>query len=303
MTPEPVSIIEVGPRDGLQYEAAATALSVEDKIAFIERLAAAGLTRIEAGSFVSPKAVPQMAGSAEVAARLSRHPLAEGVQFSYLVPNRKGLDMAAEAGVSEIAVFVAASDAFSLANINATVEESFVRLAEVFREAPRLGMRVRGYVSTIFGGPKGEVITPARVTAVAQRLLDNGVFEVSLGDTTGIGTPETTEELLRAFERAGIPKAVTALHFHDTGGRAIDNVAVAYDMGIRTFDSSAGGLGGCPYAESPRGNVATEDVVWFLEERRGLVTGIDREALRAASAFMLAKIGKASQARCGASPE
>lgn len=292
-----VSILEVGPRDGLQYEKTAIGLSADDKVTFIEMLADAGLKRIEAGSFVSPKAVPQMAGSAEVAARLARHPLARSVQFSYLVPNRKGLDAAAEAGVTEIAVFVAASDAFSLANINATVEESFVRLAEVFSEAPKLGMRVRGYVSTIFGGPKGEIITPERVAEVAQRLLDNGIYEVSLGDTTGIGTPETTEILLAAFERTGIPKPVTAMHFHDTGGRAIENVAVSYDMGIRTFDSSAGGLGGCPYAESPRGNVATEDVVMFLETRRGVRTGVDLEALKAASAFMLAQVGKASQAR------
>ena len=286
-----VRIVEVGARDGLQNEPRALHLSVEDKRDFIARLAASGLRHIEGGAFVSPKAVPQMAGSLELAQALQNITLPDGVRLSWLVPNLRGLETAERAGATEIAVFIAASDAFSRANINATVGESLARLEPVIAAALAKGIAVRGYISTVFGY-HDEPFAPQKVAALAKRLLEAGAYEVSLGDTTGIGTPQRTAQLIDALEAAQIPLTRIAMHLHDTGGRAIENVAVAYDRGIRVFDASAGGLGGCPYADSPKGNLATETLVAFLEDERGVETGVNRASLAEAARFMLARIGK-----------
>jgi hydroxymethylglutaryl-CoA lyase len=284
-----VTIVEVGARDGLQYEAAI--LPVSQRLELIEKLAATGLTRIEGGSFVNPKILPQMAGSAELATRMQHMAWPPHLRVSWLVPNERGLDVALEAGVTEIALFIATSDAFSKANINCTVEESFQRIAPVAKRALQAGMLVRGYVSTIFGF-KDEVISPTRTMDVSQHLLDLGCYEVSLGDTTGIGTPQTTAALLEEATRRTIPFGTLALHLHDTGGRAIENIAIGYEMGIRTFDSAVGGLGGCPFAGSPKGNVATSSVLDYFT-RNHIPHGVDKAAIDEISTWVKTLVGKA----------
>jgi len=274
-----VTVVEVGPRDGLQNETVEVASDA--KVAFIEALAAAGLPVVEATAFVSPKAIPQLADGDEVFRRIRKLP---GVRYPVLVPNEKGMDRAEAAGVREIAVFTAASETFNRKNINASIDESFARFAPVVARATRGGMRVRGYVSCGFGCPYEGPVTPAAVARVAVRLLEAGCREISLGDTIGVGHPAQVRALVRAI--AGeVSLDRVALHLHDTYGRAVANVWAGYEAGVRTFDASLGGLGGCPYAPGASGNVATEDVV-DLFERAGVRTGVDLVALVRATAWL-----------------
>ena len=281
-----VTIVEVGPRDGLQNEAAAVATDV--KVAFVDALSAAGLPVIEATAFVSPKAIPQLADGEDVYRRIAKLP---GVRYPVLVPNEKGLDRAEAAGVGEIAVFTAASETFNRKNINASIDESFARFAPVIRRARTAGMRVRGYVSCVFGCPYEGVIAPPSAARVARRLLDAGCDEVSLGDTIGVGVPTQVPEVVSRCVDAGVPLSRLALHFHDTRGTALANVAEGLRQGVRIFDSSAGGLGGCPYAPGAAGNVATEDLVYLLHGM-GYETGVDLSLVVAASRALSAAIAR-----------
>ncbi len=274
--PQQVSIVEVGARDGLQNETAVIELPV--KLAFIDGLVRAGLKRIEAGSFVSPKWVPQMADSAAVFNSLGQD---SGATFSALTPNEKGMLAAIDAGVDEVAVFAAASESFSQRNINCSIEQSLERFQPVFRLARQHNLPVRGYVSCVMGCPYEGAISPDAVLAVSQTLLDKGCFEISLGDTIGTGTPGQTAQLLSTLLKT-IPASKLAVHFHDTYGQALANILVALQHGISVIDSAAGGLGGCPYAAGASGNVATEDVVYMLNGM-GIDCGVDINALVAAS--------------------
>ena len=274
--PRQVSIVEVGARDGLQNEASVIELPV--KLAFINGLLRAGLKRIEAGSFVSPKWVPQMADSAAVFNGL---PQGTGATFSALTPNEKGMLAAIDAGVDEVAVFAAASESFSQRNINCSIAQSLERFEPVFRLARQHNLRVRGYVSCVMGCPYEGAIRPDAVLAVSQTLLDKGCYEISLGDTIGTGTPGQTAQLLSTLLKT-IPASKLAVHFHDTYGQALANILVALQHGISVIDSAAGGLGGCPYAAGASGNVATEDVVYMLNGM-GIDCGVDINALVAAS--------------------
>jgi hydroxymethylglutaryl-CoA lyase len=270
--PSHVRLVEVGPRDGLQNEA--QPISVADKVQLVDALSAAGLSYIEVGSFVSPKWVPQMAGSAEVFAQIQRKP---GVTYGALAPNLRGFDDALAAGVKEVAVFAAASEAFSQRNINCSISESLERFAPIMAAAKQHGISVRGYVSCVLGCPYEGEIAPEQVAAVARELYAMGCYEVSLGDTIGTGTAGATRRL---FEVVGaqVPRDKLAGHFHDTYGQAIANIYASLLEGIHVFDSSIAGLGGCPYAKGASGNVATEDVLYLLN---GLAidTGIDLQAL------------------------
>lgn len=280
-----MKIVEVGPRDGLQNEK--QALSTAVKLELIRRLAASGLRSIEAGAFVSPKWVPQMAGSAEVMAGLD---LAGPVSYPVLVPNEQGLDAALEAGAREIAVFGAASESFSRRNINASIAESLQRFAPVMARAQAAGVPVRGYVSCVVGCPYEGRIAPAKVAEVAARLLDMGCYEISLGDTIGVGTPSSVLAMLEAVSKA-VPMTQLAGHFHDTYGMAISNIHACLNAGMMTFDSSVAGLGGCPYAQGASGNVATEDVVYLLHGE-GHDTGVDLAALVDTAWFIADALGK-----------
>jgi hydroxymethylglutaryl-CoA lyase len=273
---EKVRIVEVGPRDGLQNEK--TTIPTEVRVELIEALADAGLGTIEVGAFVHPKRVPQMAGTAEVWRALDKR---EGIDYPVLVPNMKGLERALEAGVRSIAIFTAASDTFNTRNINMTVDESFAVYAPVAARAREEGLRIRGYVSTACGCPYEGEVAPERVLEVAARLLDLGCYEVSIGDTTGVGTPLQVQGLVSLLMEV-IPPERLAMHFHDTRGMAVANTLAALELGIATYDSSAGGLGGCPYAPGASGNVATEDLV-YLFESLGIETGVDLEKLLAAA--------------------
>src|SRR5580692_1972658 len=267
-----VRIVEVGPRDGLQNEK--TPVSVEGRVAFIEALLAAGLHTVEVGAFVSPKAIPQMRRSDEVLRGVSRHTDGE---FHVLVPNEKGYEVARAAGARVIAVFGSASEGFSRANINCSVAESIERFKPVIACARADGVKVRGYISCVLGCPYDGKIEPQAVVDVAKILWDLGCYEVSLGDTIGVGTPNKARELLRAV--AGhVPIAHLAMHFHDTYGQALANLYAGMEEGARVIDSAAGGLGGCPYAPGATGNVATEDVVYMLEGL-GIATGVDMTKL------------------------
>jgi hydroxymethylglutaryl-CoA lyase len=280
-----VQVVEVGPRDGLQNER--EILPTESKIELIEALAATGLKRIESGSFVSPKQVPQMADSAEVFTRLHRDP---SVTYSALVPNLKGLEAALASRVQDIAVFASASESFSEKNIRCSISDSLARYSDVAREALRQGMRVRGYVSCVLGCPYEGFVPPARVAPVVQSLFDMGCFEVSVGDTIGAGTPETTGDLLELLLES-MRAAQLAVHFHDTAGRALQNIQVALERGIRVIDASIAGLGGCPFAPGSPGNVATEEVVLALHAR-GFETGVDERALLAVAERAADMLGK-----------
>jgi hydroxymethylglutaryl-CoA lyase len=283
---ERVRIVEVGPRDGLQNEA--VAVSVETRVAFIEKLIAAGLTSIEAGSFVSPKWVPQMAGTAEVLRAFARR---DDVTLPVLVPNKKGLDDALEAGAREIAIFGAASETFSLKNINCSIADSFARFKPVAERALAAGLRVRGYVSCVLGCPYEGQVPRQKVAEVAAALAELGCYEISLGDTIGVGTPRAAREMLRAVaDRVPLPQL--AVHFHDTYGQAVANIHACLEEGVRGVDSSAGGLGGCPYAKGASGNVATEDAAYLLNGL-GFETGVDRAAVIEASRFIFEALGKA----------
>ena len=288
-----VRIVEVGPRDGLQNEKAP--VSVEGRVAFIEALLAAGLHTVEVGAFVSPKAIPQMAGSDEVLRRVSH---LGGGEFHVLVPNEKGYEAARAAGAKVIAVFGSASEGFSRANINCSVAESIERFKPVIARARADGVKVRGYISCVLGCPYDGKIEPQAVVDVAKILWDLGCYEVSLGDTIGIGTPKKARELLRAV--AGhVPMAHLAMHFHDTYGQALANLYAGMEEGARVIDSAAGGLGGCPYAPGATGNVATEDVVYMLEGL-GVATGVDMTKLVEATNEISKLIGRAPVSRVAA---
>ena len=265
--PPRVQLVEVGPRDGLQNEPAH--VSTTEKIAFVNRLADAGHSRIEVSAFVSPKWVPQMADATEVFAGLTRKP---GVRYSALVPNLKGLERARAANVDEVAIFPAASETFSTRNINQTIGEAMAAAKEVCGAARAAGLRVRGYLSTVFGCPFEGDVPVARVVELTARLLDMGAFEVSLSDTIGIAHPRQVSDVLNEVTKR-VPVGSLALHFHDTRGTALVNVYAGLEAGVTTYDASAGGLGGCPYAPGATGNAATEDVVYMLDGL-GIATGV-----------------------------
>lgn len=270
---EIVKIVEVGPRDGLQNEA--VTLSSEEKVQLIRHLKNAGLKNIEAGAFVSPKAVPQMADSAYVMEGLSM--FSEGLSLPVLVPNLKGYEAAVASGAKEIAVFASASESFSKKNINCSIEESFGRFLDVFEKAKEDEVKVRGYVSCVAGCPYEGQIQNAKVVSVVEKLYSMGAYEVSLGDTIGVANPAQVKRLL--FDvTSSVPVSKIALHMHDTYGQALANIYGGLEFGVRTIDSSIGGLGGCPYAAGSSGNVATEDVVYLLDGL-GFATGIDLEML------------------------
>ena len=286
-----IRIVEVGPRDGLQNEK--QMVSTEVKVEFIRLLVATGLKTIEATSFVSPKWVPQMADHVEVMKAIM--PAGGGVSFPVLVPNLRGLEAAVAAGAKEVAVFAAASETFSRKNINCSIEESLERFEPVFAAAKQAEVRVRGYVSCVLGCPYEGDVDPARVAEVAGRLVDAGCYEISLGDTIGAGTPGRTKAMLmRVMDR--VPAASLAGHFHDTYGQALANVYAALEMGVRVFDASVSGLGGCPYAPGAAGNVATEDLVYMLEGS-GSSTGVDLNALIQAGNFICEKLGRETQSK------
>jgi len=278
-----VTIVEVGPRDGLQNEHAA--VSTADKIEFVNRLSAAGLAVVEVSAFVSPKWVPQMADAAEVFAGITR---VAGTRYTALVPNLAGLDRAIAAGVSEIAVFASSTETFSRKNINQSIDESLATYRAVCERAIGAGVRVRGYLSTAFGCPFEGAVAPEQVAAVAEQLLALGVFEVAVSDTIGIAHPGQVPSVLDAVTRR-VPLAQIALHFHDTRGKALANVFAALQYGVSTFDASAGGLGGCPYAPGAAGNLATDDLIYMLDGL-GIETGVSLAKVSEASAFIATKI-------------
>ena len=288
--PEHVKIVEVGPRDGLQNEA--VALSANDKQVLVEALADTGLRAIEAGSFVSPKWVPQMAGSDEVFAGLNRR---DGVTYSALTPNLKGLERALEVGVDEVAVFAAASQSFSQKNINCSIAESLQRFEPVVELARRRQLPVRGYVSCVIGCPYEGGIAAHAVAEVSASLLDMGCYEVSLGDTIGVGTPLAMAGLIDVVSQR-VPVAQLAVHCHDTYGQALANIYACLERGVAVVDSSVAGLGGCPYARGATGNVATEDVVYMLDGM-GIATGIDLAKLIAVGNNISQRLGRDSQSR------
>ena len=271
-----VRVVEVGPRDGLQNEK--VTIPTEAKVEYITALADAGLRVIEAGAFVSPKWVPQMADTAEVFRNIPKDP---GVEFPVLVPNMKGLERAIETGVKSIAIFTAASDTFNKRNINMTIDESFRNYALVAARAQAEGMRIRGYVSTAFGCPYEGDVAPEKVLEVSARLLDLGCYEVSVGDTIGVGTPTQVQGVIGILLQV-IPAGKLAMHFHDTRGTALANTLAALEMGIAAFDASSGGLGGCPYAPGASGNLATEDLLYMLA-KMGIETGVSLDRVVAAS--------------------
>ena len=283
--PKRVRMVEVGPRDGLQNEA--QILPAQTKIALIERLAEAGLSVVEAGSFVSPKWIPQMADTAEVLAGLRRQ---AGVSYPVLVPNIKGFEAARAAAVEEIAVFAAASESFSRRNINCSIAESLERFAPVTAAAQQQGMRVRGYISCVVDCPYEGPIAPAAVADVAAKLAALGCYEVSLGDTIGTGTPARVQAMIDAAA-AAVPRERLAVHFHDTYGQALANILAALEQGIAVIDSSVAGLGGCPYAKGASGNVASEDVLYMLTGL-GIYTGVDLGRLAAAGQFISKALGR-----------
>ena len=283
MTPTRVTIVEVGPRDGLQNERAL--VPTADKIEFVNRLSAAHLPAIEVSAFVSPKWVPQMADAAEVFAGIGRAP---GIRYTALVPNLAGLDRAMAAGVTEIAVFAASTETFSRKNINQSIDESLATYAQVCDRARASGLRVRGYLSTAFGCPFEGTVAPDRVADVAARLADLGVFEVAISDTIGIAHPGQVPGVLDAV-LARVPVHQVALHFHDTRGTALANVLASLPYGIATFDAAAGGLGGCPFAPGAAGNLATDDLVYMLDGL-GIETGVTLAAVSDASAFIASRI-------------
>lgn len=277
--PQSVTLFEMGARDGLQNENAR--ISTDDKVRYVDLLSETGLRWIEATSFVSPKAIPQLADAADVFARIRKAP---GVRYPVLVPNIKGYERARAAGADAIAVFTAASEHFTRRNINMTIEESLAIFRDVVRAAKKDGVWVRGYVSTAFGSPFGDAVAPQAVVDVCCKLMAIGCDELSVGDTIGVGVPSQVETLIPMLARR-IPLDRIAMHFHDTRGTALANVYASLRLGIAKFDASAGGLGGCPYAPGATGNVGTEDVLYLLHGM-GIETGVDLERVRAASRFI-----------------
>jgi hydroxymethylglutaryl-CoA lyase len=290
--PARVKIVDVSPRDGLQNEPGS--VPTEVKVELVDRLSDAGLQSVEAGSFVSPKWVPQMADSADVMARIRRKP---GVAYPVLVPNMKGLEGALAAKADEIAIFAAATEAFSKRNTNCTIAESFERFEPVCRTALDNGVRVRGYVSVVLGCPYEGDVKPQAVADVSQRLYDMGCYEVSLGDTIGTGTPARAQRMIETVSKK-IPVEKLAGHFHDTYGQALANILAVMELGVATFDSSAAGLGGCPYAKGATGNVATEDVLYMLNGLN-IDTGIDMNRLLDAAQFICNHLGRPTVSRAG----
>jgi hydroxymethylglutaryl-CoA lyase len=288
--PAAVRIVEVGARDGLQNEK--TIVPATTKIELIDRLSATGLRTIEATSFVSPKWVPQLADAAEVYAGITRRP---GVSYPVLVPNLQGYERAREVGAGEVAVFTAASEAFNRRNINASIDESIERFEPVLERARADGVRVRGYVSTVLGCPYQGDVPLVDVVRVARRLHELGCYEVSLGDTIGIGTPGKARAMLHAVA-AAVPVAALAVHFHDTRGQALANILACLEEGVAVIDSSVSGTGGCPYAKGATGNVATEDVVYMLDGL-GIRTGIDLRALIGTGLWLSGQLGRESGSR------
>src|SRR5229473_5193740 len=284
--PSRVSVYEVGPRDGLQNEP--ETLPVDVRIALVDGLTDAGLPAIEVGSFVSPRAVPQLADTEEVFRRIRR---ASGVRYAALVPNVRGLERALAAGVLEIAVFTAASETFNRHNINAGVDESIERFRPVVARAREEKIRVRGYVSTAFGCPYEGPVSPEAVREVAHKLLDLHVDEISIGDTIGVATPAGVYDVIETLYDSGVTRGVLALHFHDTRGTALANVYAGLECGITTFDASAGGLGGCPYAPGAAGNLATEDLLYMLEGL-GVQTGVALPRVVEASRHLAKALGR-----------
>ena len=289
--PERITIYEVGARDGLQNEAAV--VPVEVKVEFLTRLAAAGLGVLEATSFVHPKWVPQLADAAELLARLPR---AAGVDYPVLVPNERGLDRALDAGVEHVAIFASATETFAQRNLNRTLDTQFTMFEPVVGRALQAGLRVRGYLSMCFGDPWEGAVAPKQVAAVGRRLVDLGCAQLSLGDTIGTGTPGHVDAVLDACVAAGVGVAQLAVHFHDTYGQALANTLAALRRGVSVVDASAGGLGGCPYAESATGNLATEDLVWMLDGL-GVAHGVDLDALAATSAWMAEQLDRPAPSR------
>uniref|UniRef100_A0A3P9I2S1 hydroxymethylglutaryl-CoA lyase n=1 Tax=Oryzias latipes TaxID=8090 RepID=A0A3P9I2S1_ORYLA len=288
--PEKVKIVEVGPRDGLQNEK--SIVPTEAKINLIDMLSESGLQVIEATSFVSPKWVPQMADQVEVMKGIQRKP---GVTYPVLTPNLKGFHAAVKAGASEVAIFGAASELFSKKNINCSVDESLQRFDEVMRAAKEAAVPVRGYVSCVAGCPYEGKVAPEKVAHVAKRLYAMGCYEISLGDTIGVGTPGSMVDMLEAVTRE-VPVSALAVHCHDTYGQALANILVALQMGISVVDSSVAGLGGCPYAQGASGNVATEDVVYMLHGL-GIQTGVDLTKLMDAGAFICRTLSRKSSSK------
>jgi hydroxymethylglutaryl-CoA lyase len=289
--PPRVTICEVGPRDGLQNEA--SVLPAEVKVEFIERLVAAGHTVVESTSFVHPKWVPQLADAEDVLDRLRRTP---GVRYPVLVPNERGLSRALERGVTDIAVFGSATETFAQRNLNRTVAESLEMFAPVVGRAREGGLTVRAYLSMCFGDPWEGEVPIEQVVSVATRMMALGCTELSLGDTIGVATPGRVVALLDALRAAGVPVEQIAVHFHDTYGQALANTLAALNRGVTTVDSSAGGLGGCPYAKSATGNLATEDLIWQLDGL-GIETGVDLGRLVETSAWMAEQLGRPSPSR------
>ena len=283
--PERVTVYEVGPRDGLQNEA--ETLPLDARVAFVDGLADAGLPAIEVGSFVSPQAVPQLADTGELYRRIHR---VSGVRYPALVPNLKGLERALAVGVREIAVFTAASETFNRKNINAGVDESIERFRPVVARAKEEKVRVRGYVSTVFGCPYEGDVAPEAVREVVHKLLDLSIDEISLGDTIGVATPADVYDVIETLYESGVTRGVLALHFHDTRGTALANVFAGLECGVTTYDASAGGLGGCPYAPGASGNLATEDLLYLLEGL-GVATGVTLARVVEASRQLSEKLG------------
>ncbi len=290
--PSRVTMVDVGPRDGLQNEAAQ--VSTADKLKLIHGLADAGLPVVEATSFVSPKWVPQMADAAEVMAGLKRKP---GVRYPVLTPNLKGFEAAVAAGADEVAVFAAASESFSQRNINCSIAESLDRFAPVMDAAKAKGIPVRGYVSCVLGCPYEGEIAPAAVAKVASALFRMGCFEISLGDTIGTGTPRKAQAMIETVAKE-VPLHKLAAHFHDTYGQALANLHAVLELGLATVDSSAAGLGGCPYAKGASGNVATEDVVYMLRGM-GIETGVDLDRLITVGAEIATVLGRKPVSKAG----
>ena len=283
MRPAKVTVVEVGPRDGLQNEP--TPVGTADKITFVDALSRTGLPVVEVSAFVSPKWVPQMADAGDVFAGITRH---AGTRYTALVPNLAGLERAHAAGAGEVAIFAASSESFSRRNINQSIEESLATYRAVCGRALALGLPVRAYLSTAFGCPFEGAVDPARVAAVAAALLEMGAYEVAVSDTIGIAHPGQVPTVVEAVLRR-VPLEKIALHFHDTRGTALANVLTALDLGIATFDASAGGLGGCPYAPGATGNLATEDLIYMLDGL-GIQTGVNLEGLLEASRFIESRL-------------